>query len=305
MFLIVPSMNIDISSDKYLYLSLNQNMLLDIYYLILLILPVIVLSIITIFRNFSRLFIYLGIMFLNIGIFTFIYIYIKNLLIYLPYLVMSFSVIIFANDYERKKLKKQKKSRLIADEGETRLESNSFSNSMTENQKEREEQDEKKQELKSREIVEIFNDKDVFVNRMYTNEEIYKDLLLYDEIKSSDNIIEEIYYLISQDGYIDRKKFNNILIKNNIIVDINNYEMEEEIRILEILSLRELKDIKKEKEEALQNDKKENKSIEELSSIRYNKKIDNNIKNDDKTTKKENENIEIKSIRNINKNRGV
>lgn len=301
-------MHIDILTDKYLYLLINSNISINLYNTIIMLLPIIVLSLIFLFRNFSRLYIYIGILFLNIGLFCFIYFFLKNLIIYIPYILMMFVVIIFADDYERLKIKKEKDSRKITDEGEIRLETNIYSDFMTNNQKKRKEIEEEKQKLKSREIIELFSDKDIFINRMYVNEDIYKDLLLYDEIKASDNIIEEIYYLIKDDGYINRKKFKNILIKNNIIIDINNYAIEEEIRILEILSLRELKNISrekqekqilKEKEDALQIDKKEEKIVEETNSIRYNDKEENNVNNKERIVENKS------SIKNLNNRNNI
>ena len=274
-------MNINILSDSYIYLGFNSNIFIGIYNLILILLPIVVLSYISLLRNFSRLFVYLGILFLNIGVFCFIYFFIQNIFIYIPYVLMSFTVLIFVNDYERLKTKRIREKSLITDEGETRLETQA--ESLTNEQKRRKEIEEENDRLKSREIVGLFSDKDIFVNRMYVNEDMYKDLLLYDEIKSSDNIMEEIYFLMKEDGYINKRKFNNILIKNNVIIDINSYVMEEEIRILEIMSLREIKEIEREKEvkqilmereESLQNDEKIVENVEDSSSIAYNKEIE-------------------------------
>lgn len=261
-FVILTKLNISIVYD------------FSLYNIMLFILPTIMMAIIAILRNFSRIVIYLTIAILNIGLFFICYSYFNNILYYFPYLLMSAIVIIVADDYERRKLARIKSSRLITDEGETRLQT--------------EEKYVIKQEKDKKKIVELFNDKDNFLNRIYTKEEVFKDLLLYDEIQESDNILEEIYFLIKDDGYIDRKKFNKILIKNNVVIDIHSYEMEEEIRILEILTLRELKEIvrereekeiKREKEEALQNDKKDDERLEETNAITYNKiKEGSNVK---------------------------
>lgn len=274
-FLIAPVMKIPID------FVFNFNNVL------LLVLPIVVLGVVSILRNFKKLIIYLIMNVLNISLFFLFYMYFQNLVYYLPYLLMSFAVVIFADDYQRKKDKKLRDSYLITDEGETRLEQEVASILKEET---------KKEPLKSREIIELFSDKDLFVNRMYLDEEMYKELTLYSEIQSSDYIIEELYDLINEDGYIDRLKFNNILVNNNVVIDIYSYEMEEEIRILEILALREIKNIVREREEkkviaereeGLQYDNKVLKDMEEMNSIAYNIEIRNNVKN--------------KSIRKLNK----
>ena len=191
---------------------------------------------------------------------------------------MSIIVVIVAEDYASIKDKKLRDSGLISDEGETRLE--------TEVQSNKKNGSTDKDKIRSREIVELFNDKDLFVNRMYTDKSLYKDLSLYNEIQDSDYIIEEIYYLIKEDGYIDRTKFSEILVNNNVIIDIYSYEMEEEIRILEILALRELKNIIRQREEKeilnererLQKHKKDAVDIEETKSIAYNNKREDSVK---------------------------
>lgn len=247
----------------------------------LLLLPLFVFSLISLLRKFSRIIIYYSISAINIALFFLFYKYFKMPIYYLPYILMSFVIIIFADDYEKIKTEKIKNSNLISDEGETRLETSSASVTVEENEIN------KKEKLKSREVIELFTDKDIFVNRMYINEDIYKDLSLYDEIQSSDYIFEKLYDLIKEEGYINRNKFSDILMKSNIVIDIHSYEVEEEIRILEILSLRELKRVIREREEkkvfaereqALQNDKKTNESIEETDSIEYNKEVRNNRK---------------------------
>ena len=265
-FLMIPSMKIAFNFE----LILNN--------ILLLIIPIITIGLISLLRKFSRIIIYYSISAISIALFFVFYQYFQNLILYLPYLLMLFVVIIFAEDYESIKTQKIKNSNLISDEGETRLETPEQTQDILEKEKEK---------LKSREVIELFTDKDIFVNRMYINEESYKNLSLYDEIQSSDYIFEEIYDLIKGDGYINRLKFNKILLNNNIIIDIHNYETEEEIRILEILALRELKrvlrekeekKVYKEREEALQTDKKISKNVEETDSMGYNKKIRNTIK---------------------------
>lgn len=266
-FLFIPNMDLNIEPIYAFNLSFN--------YILLLTIPIIVISIISLLRRFNRIVIYWTLSLINMGLFFFFYKYFLNTVYYFPYILMSFTVIIFASDYESLKAKKIRDSGLISDEGETRLET-----PIEPIDKLKKEKEEEKEKLKSRELIELYSDKDIFVNRMYINEETYKELSLYDEIQSSDYIFEEIYYLIQDEGYINRKKFNTILLKNNVIIDIYNYEVEEELRILEILALRELKRVVREREEkivlsereqALQNDKKMNESIEETDSIEYNK----------------------------------
>ncbi len=257
-FIIISAMNVNINFD----LTFNNMLLMFI--------PIIVFALVSLLRRFTKFVTYISVSLINIGLFFLFYKYFETPLYYLPYFLMSVVVIIFAEDYARIKDKKTRNASFISDEGETRLETPFYTD----------EKEEKKEILKSREVIELFTDKDIFVNRMYINEDAYKDLSLYDEIQSSDYIFEELYDLISKDGYIERKKFNNILLKNNIVIDIYSYEVEEEIRILEILSLRELKrvirereekEVFKEREEALQNNKKTDLGIEETDSIDYNK----------------------------------
>ena len=257
-FIMMPSMKVSISFD------------LNFKNILLMAIPIVVFLLISLLRRFKRLIIYYSVALINIGLFFIFYKYFEAPLYYTPYILMSIIVITFAEDYANLKDKKLKNSNYISDEGETRLETSMDTKVKVD----------EKEKLKSREVIELFTDKDVFVNRMYINEAVYKDLYLYDEIQSSDYIFEELYDLILNDGYIDRKKFNNILLKNNIVIDIYSYEVEEEIRILEILSLREIKrvvrekeekKVLKEREEGLQNDKKTQLSVEKKDSIDYNK----------------------------------
>ena len=279
-FLILPNYDFDYLT-KYSLDVFNIgifNLDIDIFKIQFLILTIIVLSIISLLRRFSRIVIYYSIALLNIILFFVFYKYVENIIYYIPYLFMSIIVVIVAEDYASIKDKKLRDSGLISDEGETRLETEVQSNKKDENAD--------KDKIRSREIVELFNDKDLFVNRMYTNKSRYKNLSLYDEIQDSDYIIEEIYYLIKEDGYIDRTKFSEILVKNNVIIDIYSYEMEEEIRILEILALRELKNIIRQREEKeilnererLQKHKKDAVDIEETKSIAYNNKREDSVK---------------------------
>lgn len=248
---------------------------------ILLILPVFVMGILATLRNFSKLVIYIAVGILNILIFTLIYTYFGNIIYYLPYLLMSIVVLVFAEDYEKRKLDRISKSHMISDEGETRLQTEKKYIINQEN---------KNEVIQTtvfvdNEIIDMYSDKENFLNRLYKKEELFSELSLYDEIISSDNILEGIFDLIQDDGYIDRLKFNEILIENNIIIDIHSYEMEEEIRMLEILGLREIKDIVRireekevlrEREEKLQNDKKSELNVEETNAIEYNDTKDNN-----------------------------
>lgn len=162
----------------------------------------------------------------------------------LSILVFSSSTVIaiFARNNEFELAKNLRNRKLITDEGERRLQPEE---KYIINQNIEEENSDKEKE-----DVRFDSKEEEFIDILCKNKDLVKTLSFYEDTDLLDCILKDIYDIISIDEYIDILKYKKMLAKYNIIIDINDKDIIEEVRVLEKASIRIIKDIKRKKDEA-------------------------------------------------------
>lgn len=225
---------------------------INAYYII-----IVIASICILLRYMKKIYGYIFLTILNIAYIFIAILVLKNPLSIVFVLAISITAAIVLKDYEYLKLKKHKNEKLLSDEGENRLQTEKeYIINQEINRKD-------KRDLKN-EIKYFQGEKEEFFTRMYEQkEEIFKSDI-FEDSEFLDRLLDEIYELLKTDEYIDCEKYQNILYKNNIVIDIKDKETIEEIRYIEKHCMKTLKQIVREKEE-IEYKKKREKEQERIS----------------------------------------